>query len=67
LPAAWPNGSVKGLRARGGFEVDIAWQAGRLASANIRSLTGSGSRLRYNGATRELNLKRGESLTWNGR
>ncbi|WP_433440609.1 glycoside hydrolase family 95 protein [Nonomuraea sp. CA-141351] len=37
LPAAWPAGSFRGLRARGGFEVDVTWNAGALARGRIRS------------------------------
>lgn len=47
LPSAWPEGRVTGLRARGGYEVDLAWKDGRLTQATIRSVGGTGTRLRY--------------------
>jgi alpha-L-fucosidase 2 len=67
LPKAWPNGSVKGLRARGGFEVDIAWQDGRLTSATIHSLNGNPARLRYGNMIRDVPIKRGRSFEWDGK
>jgi alpha-L-fucosidase 2 len=46
LPAAWPEGRIRGLRARGGFEVDLSWSGGRVRKARVHSLLGNELRLR---------------------
>ncbi|HOV99772.1 MAG TPA: glycoside hydrolase family 95 protein, partial [Bacteroidota bacterium] len=46
LPAAWKSGYVKGLKARGGFEIDIQWDNGKITSATIKSTLGGTCRIR---------------------
>jgi len=61
LPGAWKNGSVKGLRARGGLEVDIAWKDGKLASYELRaSCDGTHSIRLPDGTTKQITLKAGQ-------
>ena len=67
LPEAWATGSVKGLRARGGFEVDIAWQDGQMTEATIRSLSGNPLKLRYGNVTKTESVAKGSSITWDSK
>jgi alpha-L-fucosidase 2 len=47
LPPTWVDGEVRGLRARGGFEVDVRWRGGVLEQARVRSLRGTAGTVRY--------------------
>ncbi|MFT3679910.1 MAG: glycoside hydrolase family 95 protein [Ferruginibacter sp.] len=58
LPAEWKDGSVTGLKARGGFEVDISWKENKLTKLIIRSALGGNCRLRLSAAAKNNNLKK---------
>jgi alpha-L-fucosidase 2 len=65
LPKAWPAGSVKGLRARGGFEVSIDWKDGKLERAQIKNENGNAGTVHYAEKTTKLPAKRGKTFELN--
>ncbi|UIJ46386.1 glycoside hydrolase family 95 protein [Sphingomonas cannabina] len=63
LPRAWSDGSITGLRARGGWQVDLAWRAGRLTQATFRAdLPGTRTVLAH-GRLTEITLAKGQRRT----
>jgi alpha-L-fucosidase 2 len=65
LPDAWDEGSVSGIRARGGFEVSLQWKNGKLAKAIIKNEGLNRCRVIYGKITRELFIEPGESIELN--
>ena len=65
VPAGWDDGSVIGLRARGGFEVDMQSQQGRLQAAQIHSQKTGPCTLRYGAKTATIMIKAGETVSLN--
>lgn len=66
LPSVWPNGSISGLRARGGYEIGLQWKDGKLASASVKNVGGSGHcKIRYDETTTDLNVKPGATVELN--
>ncbi len=63
LPDAWRSGQVRGLKARGGFEIDMDWNGGRLTKAVLRSALGGPCVLRYGAGTRRIETKPGGSYS----
>ncbi len=61
LPDKYPNGFVKGLCARGGFEVDMEWKDGKLTRTVIRSKLGNPCKIRYGEKVIELETEAGKS------
>lgn len=65
LPKAWAGGVVRGLCARGGFEIDITWSGGVLQEAVIRSKLGMPCIVRCGGKQLELNTRKGREYKLN--
>ena len=65
LPTAWPTGSITGLRARGGFIVDITWADGKLTGVMITSKLGRPLKLAYGDHVIEQPTKAGETYRFN--
>jgi len=65
LPTHWPDGSVSGLRARGGYEVSMTWRGGKLESAEIRNAKGGRFNVRSGAKTASLTVKPGATLRLN--
>jgi len=66
LPVSWKNGSVTGLRARGGFEVSMTWENGKLTKCDIKSLLGNPCVVRYGEKTKTYDIKEGSSIKITG-
>ena len=62
LPSAWKKGHITGLRARGGFEVDIYWENGELSKLRIKSLLGNPCTLKYGEKVIHAEIGAGEEM-----
>jgi len=66
IPKEWPNGGVWGLKARGGFEVDIEWKNGKLTNAKIRSRSDKVCKVRYNDKVINVSVTKRTGATLKG-
>jgi alpha-L-fucosidase 2 len=66
LPATWPEGTVKGLQARGGRGVDIRWEAGTLKEVRVTARNAGNVTVRHVQHAITLTLKTGETAAWDG-
>ena len=63
LPPSWANGSVTGLKARDGFEVNMKWGNGKLKTCEIKSILGRPCIVRYGEKTKSYDIAAGSSIS----
>ena len=63
LPKDWPYGNIKGLKARGGYELDLTWEDSILTKAVVFSNTGDPCKIVYMGKEIEVEPGEGKSIT----
>ena len=63
LPSAWPEGSITGLRARGGLRVDLRWSAGALQECRLSAVRDGSWLVRTSGATLPVSIEAGRTRT----
>ncbi|MEO6435848.1 MAG: glycoside hydrolase family 95 protein [Tepidisphaeraceae bacterium] len=66
LPKTWPKGSITGLIARGGHQIDMGWDGGKLTKVILRSKLGNPCKLRYGPYTWDLTTEAGKTYTFEG-
>lgn len=65
LPKSWTDGEISGLKARGGFEIDIKWKNGHIVKARVKSLLGNNYKILYNNVYLPIKkLRKGEAWEW---
>lgn len=65
LPSAWPDGEVRGLQARGGFEVALKWKKGELVSAKILAKSGNAFKVGLKDKLIAVETEKGKEYTFN--
>lgn len=66
LPAAWPSGSVRGLRVRGGAEIDLEWYGGTLRAVSLHAHVDGTFHLTYEDERSTIQLTAGEQVRLDG-
>ena len=61
LPKEWPTGEIKGIKARGNYEINLVWNNGKVSKASITSKNTGNLTVKYNGKLKTFSFKAGET------